>query len=198
MHCTCPGDPRSPCGGSTTFITCPADPKETLGIKLPFLVMIIKNLKKYFTFEVQVRCCSGGWEVVGRRLWRWWRSCCVCLMPCFGVSHPHSMHVASDSCVRAGAGRQERAAALPGQQLPVEHARQALHLHHAHASGRRLEPDPVQPQRLHASRIRHQLHRDLTRSGFLHLHHLSLAIPLPPFSILLLHFIDIVPILLFL
>ena len=41
---------------STTFITCPADPKKTLGIKLPFLVMIIKNLKKYFTFEVQV--CS--------------------------------------------------------------------------------------------------------------------------------------------
>jgi hypothetical protein len=25
-----------------------------LGIKLPFLVMIIKNMKKYFTFEVQV------------------------------------------------------------------------------------------------------------------------------------------------
>ena len=50
---------------STNFITCPADPKKTLGIKLPFLVMIIKNvcdwvkveciqLKKYFTFEVQV------------------------------------------------------------------------------------------------------------------------------------------------
>ncbi|CAF2051319.1 unnamed protein product, partial [Rotaria magnacalcarata] len=35
-------------------VTCPADPKKTLGIKLPFLVMIIKNLKKYFTFEVQV------------------------------------------------------------------------------------------------------------------------------------------------
>ena len=40
------------------------DPKKTLGIKLPFLVMIIKNLKKYFTFEVQVkfkksRNCNG-------------------------------------------------------------------------------------------------------------------------------------------
>jgi hypothetical protein len=44
------------CGAnvSTTFVTCPADPKKTLGIKLPFLVMIIKNLKKYFTFEVTV------------------------------------------------------------------------------------------------------------------------------------------------
>ena len=44
---------------STVYITCPADVKSgkataTLGIKLPFLVMIIKNLKKYFTFEVQV------------------------------------------------------------------------------------------------------------------------------------------------
>lgn len=29
---------------STTFITCPADAKKTLGIKLPFLVMIIKNV----------------------------------------------------------------------------------------------------------------------------------------------------------
>lgn len=39
---------------STTFIACPADAAKTLGIKLPFLVMIIKNLKKYFSFEVQV------------------------------------------------------------------------------------------------------------------------------------------------
>merc|ERR1711896_5015 len=39
---------------STNYITAPCDPQKTLGIKLPFLVMIIKNLKKYFTFEVQV------------------------------------------------------------------------------------------------------------------------------------------------
>merc|ERR1719258_190655 len=39
---------------STNYITCPADPGKTLGIKLPFLVMIIKNLRKYFTFEVMV------------------------------------------------------------------------------------------------------------------------------------------------
>jgi len=29
---------------STNYITAPAKPKETLGIKLPFLVMIIKNV----------------------------------------------------------------------------------------------------------------------------------------------------------
>ncbi|KAK9822662.1 hypothetical protein WJX81_005693 [Elliptochloris bilobata] len=39
---------------STTYVTCPSDAQKTLGIKLPFLVMIIKNLKKYFSFEVQV------------------------------------------------------------------------------------------------------------------------------------------------
>ena len=31
---------------TTNFMTCPAEPTQTLGIKLPFLVMIIKNLKK--------------------------------------------------------------------------------------------------------------------------------------------------------
>lgn len=31
---------------STNFITCPLDPKKTLAIKLPFLVMIIKNVSR--------------------------------------------------------------------------------------------------------------------------------------------------------
>eukprot|EP00948_MAST-09A_sp_MAST-9A-sp1_P002042 g2042.t1 len=39
---------------SVCYITCPREKNKTLGIKLPFLVMIIKNLKKYFTFEVTV------------------------------------------------------------------------------------------------------------------------------------------------
>ncbi|KAJ4778892.1 Cilia-and flagella-associated protein 20 [Rhynchospora pubera] len=38
----------------STYITCPADPNATLGIKLPFLVLIVKNLNKYFSFEVQI------------------------------------------------------------------------------------------------------------------------------------------------
>ncbi|KAL4562076.1 hypothetical protein LXL04_034267 [Taraxacum kok-saghyz] len=38
----------------STYITCPSDPSATLSIKLPFLVMIVKNLKKYFTFEIQI------------------------------------------------------------------------------------------------------------------------------------------------
>ena len=44
------------CGAnvSTCFLTCPSIPKQTLGVKMPFLVLLIKYLKKYFTFEVQV------------------------------------------------------------------------------------------------------------------------------------------------
>jgi hypothetical protein len=37
---------------STNFITAPADPKETLGIKLPFLVMIIKNVSFFHFFPI--------------------------------------------------------------------------------------------------------------------------------------------------
>eukprot|EP00918_Siedleckia_nematoides_P009338 GHVU01020342.1.p1 GENE.GHVU01020342.1~~GHVU01020342.1.p1 ORF type:complete len:237 (-),score=51.84 GHVU01020342.1:877-1587(-) len=37
-----------------TYICCPGNPEKTLGIKLPYFVMVIKNLKKYFSFEVQI------------------------------------------------------------------------------------------------------------------------------------------------
>ncbi|XP_065164215.1 uncharacterized protein [Atheta coriaria] len=39
---------------ATTYITCPIKPRASLGIKLPFLVMVVKNMKKYFTFEIQI------------------------------------------------------------------------------------------------------------------------------------------------
>lgn len=39
---------------SDTYITCPPLSQRTLGIKLPYLVLIIKNLDKYFSFEVEV------------------------------------------------------------------------------------------------------------------------------------------------
>ena len=41
---------------TTTFVTTPKSiaPSASLGIRLPYLVMIIKNLNKSFTFEVQV------------------------------------------------------------------------------------------------------------------------------------------------
>ncbi|KAI8144721.1 Cilia/flagella-associated protein 20/WDR90/C3orf67 [Fennellomyces sp. T-0311] len=39
---------------SETYITCPALFNRTLGIKLPFIVLIAKNLGKYFSFEVEV------------------------------------------------------------------------------------------------------------------------------------------------
>lgn len=39
---------------ATTYIVCPSEPKTILGIKLPFFVMIVKNMKKYFSFEIQI------------------------------------------------------------------------------------------------------------------------------------------------
>jgi len=39
---------------STTYINCPVCPYTSLGIRLPFLVLVVKNLKRYFTFEVEV------------------------------------------------------------------------------------------------------------------------------------------------
>jgi len=39
---------------STTLITCPSIPRLSLGIKLPYLVIIVKNLKKFFSFEVEI------------------------------------------------------------------------------------------------------------------------------------------------
>ncbi|CAH8563868.1 unnamed protein product [Schistosoma turkestanicum] len=39
---------------STTLITCPNVTNKSLAIKMPILVIILKNLNKYFSFEVQV------------------------------------------------------------------------------------------------------------------------------------------------
>lgn len=38
---------------ASTFISCPKG-NQLLGIKLPFLVMIVKNLKRYFSFEITI------------------------------------------------------------------------------------------------------------------------------------------------
>lgn len=38
---------------STTYITCP-NLNESLGIKLSYFVMIVKNLDRYFSFEVEI------------------------------------------------------------------------------------------------------------------------------------------------
>lgn len=38
---------------STNFITCPSDPNQTLGIKMPFLVLLVKYVRKIFTLLVE-------------------------------------------------------------------------------------------------------------------------------------------------
>lgn len=41
---------------STNYITTPVDPKETLGVKLPYLILIIKNVsyKKHNTLVEEI------------------------------------------------------------------------------------------------------------------------------------------------
>jgi len=35
-------------------ITCPKDSKKTLGITLPYVIFLVRNLDRFFTFEIQV------------------------------------------------------------------------------------------------------------------------------------------------
>ncbi|GBF93003.1 cilia- and flagella-associated protein, partial [Raphidocelis subcapitata] len=37
---------------ANVYIACPADPSKTLGIKLPFLTLLVKGCGRYFSFEV--------------------------------------------------------------------------------------------------------------------------------------------------
>lgn len=39
---------------ATCFITAPSSPCVNLGIKLPFLIIVVKNLRKLFSFEIQI------------------------------------------------------------------------------------------------------------------------------------------------
>lgn len=39
---------------ATTFISAPSAPCVNLGIKLPFIIIVVKNLSKYFSFEIQI------------------------------------------------------------------------------------------------------------------------------------------------
>tara|TARA_R110002050_G_scaffold252284_2_gene390504 strand:+ start:1284 stop:1871 length:588 start_codon:yes stop_codon:yes gene_type:complete len=39
---------------SSCFISCPALNSRTLGIRLPYVNLVVKNLNKYFSFEVEV------------------------------------------------------------------------------------------------------------------------------------------------
>jgi hypothetical protein len=95
---------------STNFITCPADPQKTLGIKLPFLVMIIKNVMiPEFSFLSSLNAMKSYSTSVSVEEVFYFRS--------------------------ASSGRQKCAAPIPRLKLSVHNARQAFHLHHAYAIG---------------------------------------------------------------
>lgn len=40
---------------STTYIFTPKSQSASLGITLPFIVIVMKNMKKYFTMEITVK-----------------------------------------------------------------------------------------------------------------------------------------------
>ncbi|KAI9015988.1 transcription factor IIB [Hyaloraphidium curvatum] len=39
---------------ATNSISCPSSPSQSLGVNLPYLVLVVKNLDKFFTFEVTI------------------------------------------------------------------------------------------------------------------------------------------------
>ncbi|OUC48990.1 hypothetical protein D917_05810 [Trichinella nativa] len=42
-----------------TFISCPISSQDVLAIKLPFLILVIRNMEKYFSFEIHVLDSTG-------------------------------------------------------------------------------------------------------------------------------------------
>jgi len=168
---------------STTFVTCPNFSDRTLGIKLPFLVMIIKNVRRApqrlarrsalppehsrrarTAARLRRTATHARCSATSRRL-------PLPLLAILSLAHVRALLAPLMSAAQevlhlrgAGPGRQERAPPLPRVELPVHDAREAFHLHDAHAPRRGLEPDPVQPLRLHPPRVRHQLHRDAARA----------------------------------
>lgn len=99
---------------STNFITCPLDPKKTLAIKLPFLVMIIKNVSSRAYAALRLAADNGRLNIQISR-------------PLFVLLAEEVLHVRGP-----GAGRQGCAQTVQSLQLPEHHQSQALHLHHAH------------------------------------------------------------------
>lgn len=116
---------------STTYITCPADPRKTLGIKLPFLVMIIKNLKKYFTFEVQVRVfiyiLNNLWENLFIN---------YCLIFFYKNVKKNYLHVTDNRW-------QKCTSSISCQQLPVHYKGETIYLYYANETGWWMESDTV-------------------------------------------------------
>ena len=40
---------------ANNYITCPMNASDSLGIKLPYIVFVVKNMNKYFSFEIQIK-----------------------------------------------------------------------------------------------------------------------------------------------
>lgn len=151
---------------STTYITCPADPKKTLGIKLPFLVMIIKNLKKYFTFEVQVRICLKNIHLTPYIFLFWHfvvtnpKYSLIVHLQYFYNEHTKRENYFNINIILTGPGWQECEKTIPCQQLSEHNTGEAFHMHNAYATWWWLESDSVQFVWFHTACLWDELHWD--------------------------------------
>jgi len=107
---------------STNYITCPADPRKTLGIKLPFLVMIIKNVRK-------ISCTCSSWDTADAFFF----------FKCsFYLVAQKILHIWSSS-----SWWQKRPKAISGIKLPINYKSQTIYLHYAHEAWWGVESDSV-------------------------------------------------------
>lgn len=94
--------------------------------------MIIKNLKKYFTFEVQVNMiqmsCWDLWAKIVRNSVGWEK-----------IRSLRYFLTTSSFVDTSGPGRQERKEAISRVKLSVDHTSKTFHLHDANETWRRME-----------------------------------------------------------
>ena len=102
---------------STNFITCPIDNNKTLAIKLPFLVMIIKNVST-----------STNFHFVEHLTYMWF-----------------SMNIVEEIFhIRSASPRwQERSPSFQSLKLSINHSCKAIHLHYANETRWRMELDSI-------------------------------------------------------
>lgn len=75
---------------STTFITCPLN-RPSLGIKLPILVMIVKNVRLYFPTEsMHLSLCPHPCAAAGSAGNRVFLDCHTCMSTHLGQDGPNS------------------------------------------------------------------------------------------------------------
>lgn len=69
------------------------------------------------------------------------------------------------SIFNSGPRRQERSATFPCQQLSIDNQSEAVHMHNADETWRRLESNPIQSKRFYTTCLRNKLRWDIESSN---------------------------------